>query len=478
MENNQLYNTDAERNVLKSILQNRDFCKSVFMFKTIIADHFVDLFHRDLFNAVDNYFIRFGIQPTMDKLKIHMLKFITYNQKFKTNEQQRKIWLKGVERLYNPLDEMELAEKESNVELLEELRKARLIQKFFVGAEKSFGDKKYEEVISLMGEVISVSKVVDNVINEGNIVDDFKQHIQIIRQQRLGEIQPVKTGIVGAQENDETGAYHLVYLDDYLGGGLYPAEMTLIIGENNVGKSFMLMESTVQASMNQKLNSILFTIEMNKIKQQNRIYSRITGIPYNKFRLGTITQKELTKWKDKLQWWKENCGILHVVSFDKGATVMDIENKIKDAENKYGQDFGLISIDYLNDMKPMGKFQSSKGWDAMGEISWDLSNMAKKWNNRKGIPVITANQKKTTKAGSGGTSWDDAAFSPLPVQHATVGIGIGQSKVDEEIGRIQWTLFKNRDGEKSVSFYTYPDFSVSRIASKNKMYTYYDIKES
>lgn len=473
----QLFDIDVERNTLKVTLQNKDFCKSIFMFNTIISEHFTDLFHRDVFNASSDYFNKFGIPPSEEKLKNHILKFITYNKAYKTPEYQRKIWVKSVERLFNPISTLELDEKESNVSLLEEFRKARVIQKFMIGAEQSFGTGNYEEIIGLMSETISVTKKVDNVISEGNIIDDFQQHIQVMRQQRLGEIKPISTGIVGVQENMD-GSYKLINMDDTLSGGFYPAEMTLIVGENNVGKSFLLMESTVQASMNQKLNSILFTIEMNKMKQQNRIYSRITGIPYHKFRTAELTKKEMKIWKEKLEWWKEEkCGILHVVSFDKGATVVDIENKLKDAENKYGESFSLVSIDYLNDMKPLGKFQNSKGWDAMGEISWDLANLSKRWNNRKGIPIITANQKKTGKAGSGATSWDDAAFSPLPVQHASIGLGIGQDATDKEIGRIQWTLFKNRDGEKNITFYTFPDFQVSKIASRKKMMEYYEAKE-
>ena len=277
------------------------------------------------------------------------------------------------------------------------------------------------------------------------------------------------TGIVGARYDDESGDYHHIELDNLLDGGLFPSEMTLVIGENNVGKSFLLMELPIYASMTNKINTILFTIEMNKIKQQMRIYSRISGIPYHRFRTGEITKDELKKVKAKLIEWKEQYGVLHVVSFDKGATVVDLESKLKDAENKYGKEFGLISIDYLNDMKPIGKYQSLKGWDAMGEISWDLSNLAKRWNGRKGNPIITANQKKTTRAGTARTDWQDAAFSPLPVQHATVGIGIGQNEDDEQWGRLRWDIFKNRDGEKGISFFTFPDFKVGKISSKSKM---------
>lgn len=466
---------NIERSVLKNLVQNADFSKSAFIYQTITKSHFTDLFHKDIFTTTKNYFSKFGTMPDQEKLKTFLIKNITYNNKYKTKDNQLKIWLKASERIHQPLTPQEIINKEADVLLLEEMRKARVLQKFFVGAESGFNEGKYEDVLSLMGDALNDVSKIDNVVMEGNIVGDFGQHIQLIRQKKLGTIKPVSTGITGVQES-ENGDWKLVELDNWLDGGLYPGEMTLIIGENNVGKSFALMEVPVNVSMN-KMNSVIFTIEMNKMKQEMRIYSRITGIPYSKFRKGDLTKKELKKWKDKLDWWKSECGILQVVSFDKGCTSVDIENKLKDLENKYGEEFSQVSIDYLNDMKPIGKYQSLKGWDAMGEISWDLANLAKRHNNHKGIPILTANQKKTNRAGTSSTDWQDAAFSPLPVQHATIGIGIGQDENDEEIGRVRWNIFKNRDGEKSVTFFTYPNFACARINSKVKMAAYYDMKD-
>ncbi len=472
-----LSDVTIERNVLRCLVNLGDYAASVFMYGNIVEEHFADLFHRDAFKAIQNFYKRFSTPPTSEKLKHHILNFITYDNRFKTKENQRKIWLQNVDKFFTPLSKEIISGKDSDLALLEDFRKGRLIQKFLISSEDSFSSGKYAEIIDTMGELVNSTRSVDNIIMEGNIVEDFGQHIQLIKMKKSGLIKPVKTGIVGAVEDNESGDFKKVELDSFIDGGLYPGEMTLIIGENSVGKSFLLMEIPVNAAMVNKQNTIIFTIEMNKIQEQMRIYSRITGIPFNKFRTGEIKKSELAKVREKLEWWKENCGILHVVSFDKGATSLDIENKMKSAEDKYGKEFHLISIDYLNDMKPLGKFQNNKSWDAMGEISWDLAQLSKRHNNRKGIPIITANQKKTTRAGSGSTSWDDAAFSPLPAQHATIGIGISQSDNDRELGRIKYDIFKDRYGKKSVSFYTFPDFSISKISSLKKLNEYYDVSE-
>ncbi len=460
---------DIERNVLKCVLQIPEFGKNVLLYGQVIDSHFADIFHQDAFKSIKKYFNKFGTAPSVDKLKANIINNITYNKSFKTKASQREIYTSSIDRLFTPINKSIIFEKEANLTMLEEMRKVRLLQKFLVSSEENLGDGKIDQVMDDIGYLMNETKMVDNQIMEGNIVEDFKQHVNLIKQTKLGMIKPIPTGIVGVMVDSEGGTYKKVELDNFLDGGLYPAEMTLLIGENNVGKSFALMEIPVNASMTFKVNTMIATIEMNKIKLQRRIYSRITGIPYNKFKTGEITKAELIKVKEKLEWWKKNCGVIHIVSFDKGATVVDIEQKLRDAENRYGKEFGLLSIDYLNDMKPIGKYQNLKGWDAMGEISWDLSNLAKRANNRKGIPIITANQKKATKAGSGSTDWQDAAFSPLPAQHATVGIGIGQGSDDEVWGRIKWDIFKNREGGKSISFYTFPNFAVSKISSLKKM---------
>src|SRR5574340_686112 len=278
------------------------------------------------------------------------------------------------------------------------MRKARLLQAFVINAQDKLTEGNTDEVITGMGEVLNKSRQIDTVMTEGNIVEDKEEHKRIMKQYAEGLIKPVKTGIIGI-DDPLFGEPKKIFFDDCLDGGLFPGEVTLVVGGNNTGKSFTLMEIIFNATKVEKQNGILFTIEMNKIKQQNRIYSRLTNIPYNKFKKGELTKQEMDLWERKLDWWQRNCGILHVTAFDKGATVEDIRNKARDAENKYGVEFSLFAIDYLNDMQPTGKYKSSKDWDAQGDISFGLTQLSKSWNNHRGIAVATASQMKaTTKA--------------------------------------------------------------------------------
>ena len=182
-------------------------------------------------------------------------------------------------------------------------------------------------------------------------------------------------------------------------------------------------------------------------------------------------KQKLMDWKDN---WKENeRGVMEVVSFERGASPIDIENKIDEVENIYGKKFELVSIDYLQDLTPNDvSKKGDRDWTSIGSISWELSQLAKYYDNGRGIAMVDASQKKTKLYGKPDTKSGSSMGSALPEHHATVGIGLGQSDEDAVIGRIRMDLFKNRDGEKGKSFYIYPNLAIGRISSIKKLKEY------
>lgn len=476
LKDDQFFDTSAEKNILRNLIKDEVFCRNSFLHQLVVKEHFTSLFHIDSFKTVEWFVNKFGSVPNSLKyFKKVLTKFTTPNDSFKTKDAQLKVWYKSAQNLFIDLAPGEKRELKSNLSLVEELRKSREVQRFLITSEKLFRDGNISDIINDSVILVRSSRKIENTVMQGNIVEDFSEHIRIMEMQSKGIIQPVMTGIYGVKEYDD-GERKIISLDELLLGGLFPGEMTYIIGENNIGKSFMLQDIPYVSASKQGKNVVLFTIEMNKIKAQRRLYSRLTKIPYSAFKTGKLSKTEIDYWKECLDWWKENCGIYEVCSFDKGATVIDVDNKLKEIEDKYGESFELVSIDYLNDMQPTGKYLSSKNWDAQGEISWELGQLSKYWNNHSGIAVITAGQKKSKSSSenSSDTEWTDGAFSPLPAQHATIGIGLGQDKYDKSVGRIKLNLFKNRDGEKDISFYMYPDFSQGKLHSIKRSDQFYN----
>lgn len=472
MSEEKIYDLDSEKSVLKALVSNESFAKSVLTHNRLLKEHFTDVFNRDAFNSIRYYHSKYGTIPPERHLKKVIKKFITYIDKFSSKKSQQSFWVKGVNRLYDGKSDQNAISIDSDIELLEKMRKARLAQKILLSSKKNFETGDYEKIFEEFNRGLIRSKVTENVITEGDIISDWKEHEQLDKDIKLGKVKILPTDMRAIRENKKMNP-KIVKVDKYLAGGHYKGELVLYIGEVNIGKSFQLMEEAINSSK-KKLNTVMYTIEMQKVKQQRRIYSRISGIPYWKFKQGKLTKADKLLVREKLKEWKKNYGRLYVVSFDRGATVRELEAKHKEIENKYGEKFETMVVDYLNDLRPEGKYASDKNWEAQGEISWELASLSKSYDNHEGLFLISASQKKTSLYGKERKKSGSGAFSALPEHHATVVIDMGQSDTDEAVGRIRYDITKNRDGEKGVHYYSYPNFENSRINSLKRIREYYN----
>jgi replicative DNA helicase len=434
----------------------------------VTREHFVDLFHRDVWKAIIEYFNKYGTAPKRKHFKKYLIRNITPTEKLKF-EEQRKMWVSSISKLYTVSTE----DVKPELERLNELYKKRILQKSIVKIVKDYESDNLENILIHMGGTILKCTKYEKAITQGNIVDDVKQHLIIDKQIKKGLIKAIPLGLMGIQESGK--GFKIVKFDDYITGGGYYGEMGLIVGETNVGKSFMLSDVAHNVARYANENSVIYTIEMNKIKEERRLYSRITGIPYYKFKRGELDRSDRIKLREFAKWWTDEIGTtLEVVAFDTGnATINDIRNAHTDIENRYGKRFGVAVIDYLNDIKPLGSYVDDKSWSAIGSVSNDMTNWSKNHNNHQGLFVLTANQKKTAQYGKDTTKRGSSQGSALPEHQATWAVGMGQSEEDEIIGRVRVDLFKNRDGEKSVSFYIYPNFAKSRLNSVKRIKDYY-----
>jgi len=470
-----LHDIDSERNVIRRLCTDESFAQRVALNQLIVVEHFSDLFHRDAFEALIGYYKKYGVLPDYKKFASFLEKNITPVATFKDLAQQVGIWKASSEKLFRALSEDEKKSTKSDMATIEEYRKGRLVQQSITESYTLFEQNKFDDAFGVMSKSLLESRIDENRILEGDITQDWKQHLQYMELQRSGVIKPVPSGMFGAIE-DEAGNGNVVYIDDLLYGGWYQSDLAILVGQTGIGKSFFLMECAFWASYKGH-NAIYFTIEMDKMKAQRRIYSRLSGIQYKLLRMARITPEQEQKVQKRLDAWEEKCGKLYVVSFDRGATVQDIEAKMNETQARFGLEWDICVIDYLNDMTPAGRHQSDKGWEAMGEISWGLAQLAKSFNAHKGLPVITANQKKLDKVMKANTNFDDVAFAKMVMHHASLGMGIGASADDIAAGRLRWSIFKHREGDANLGMYMYPNLAVSRLSSLKRLRDHYGIED-
>lgn len=471
MDRVELHDIDSERNIIRRLCTDEEYTQRVAMNQLVIVDHFSDLFHRDAFTALIDYYKTLGSLPDYKKFQLHLEKHITPADNFADKDQQIGIWKSAAEKLFRPLSDGERKGTKADMATIELHRKGRLLQSSMTDVYTLFQQNKFDDGFRAMSETLLESRIDENRILEGDVTKDWEQHLQYMELQRSGVIRPIPCGMFGAREDDAGGA-EIIQLDDLLYGGFYPSDLVILIGETSIGKSFFLMECAYHAALKGH-NAIYFTIEMDKAKAQRRIYSRMTSIPYRLFRTAEISTKQEGFVRERLEKWANKCGKLYVVSFDRGATHLDIEAKMNETQNRFGLEWDMCVIDYLNDMVPVGNQHSLKSWEGMGEISWGLAQLAKNFNAHKGLPIVTANQKRGDKAGKASTGWSDAAFAKMVIHHCSVGLGLGADSDDKAAGRIRFDLFKHREGDSNISMYFYPNLAVSRITSLKRLRQYY-----
>ena len=263
------YDLSSERNLLRAILSNKDVCINAMTYELLDVTYFSDTFHKDCWKAIVKYFNKFGASPKEKHLSKYMEDVITYSNKYKSQAKQLDIWLTAVTKLYKPSD-VTNKELKAEIDYLDNLRQKRLFQKSIVRMSFDFEKGKIDLVAQSMSNVLSKIRKHENIITQGNIVDDLSKHIKLDKMIKQGYFKPIPTGIVGVYENPN-GNIEVVRIDDLLDGGLFASEMDMFVGEVNIGKSFILMEIPYFVAKVEKKNVILMTIEMNKIKAQRRV---------------------------------------------------------------------------------------------------------------------------------------------------------------------------------------------------------------
>lgn len=478
------YDIGLERKILAILCHSPEIMQEVSTREDIGKGLFSDITNQVIFESAYDFYRINSTLPNENVFKKFIIKYINIDKRSKISKNKLiDRYEIVIDRLYNgiKLGNMDYDQFDAMIIELTKLKKGRELQKTIISLsdELDEGDvNKAEEVlIKFRMDVLSNA----SISNGGLYVDDWKERALLIKKKKEHpeSFSAIPVRIMGWNPDDPFNDEKPVALDKFLDGGSFKGELTLIIGDSGAGKSMELLEFAYCAAVNNR-NAIYFSIEMSKMKIETRLDSKVSGIPYSKFRTGSINKKEFTKWKESVQKFKEKFGKLYVEGFYKGCTIQAIESRAKDIEQELGEKIDIIVIDYLNDISPIRS--TGDKWSDQGEVSWEMKLLAGSWNKGEGIPVITANQGKSSSALSKFKKmangmvyfkrmlWNDAAFSPLPSQHASVIIGLLNSSYHDNMiaTMVNHQIVKNRDGEVSIGIVSFPNFSLCRMNSRIK----------
>jgi len=205
--------------------------------------------------------------------------------------------------------------------------------------------------------------------------------------------------------------------------GILNSEVWVFSGWTGDGKTQLLKEIAYHAAVGQKKNVVVVTLEMKKVEWRSLIYTRHGhGIPekiqpFYRDKGGTglenrkimfphlLNDDEMKAYKritDDLKGkWGKEYGRIYVYTPESRHTIDDIENKVLTIEEMF--DVDLIVLDYLSILDPVRLRGSDSRNDK--EKQWrDLKILAQTYNNKKGIPIVTAHQVKQV-------AWEKAKVS-------------------------------------------------------------------
>ena len=445
-----------------------------------ISDHlFSETINKNIYNFLMNFYNTANLIPNVDL-------FLSYIKNKFNNIDSKKIGYKNLFEKYKILV-IKLYEDIVNEDefsfIVDELFKSyrlRKVQKFVVSLYDIIDNGNIDGAYDLVDNFTMKQNEIVSQYEYSRLKEDFDNRISELNKITV-ELDYVPTKIFGYNPvncfNNKK-----VDFDIFIQGGFYKGELIIFIGDPGTGKSLTLMEVAYGASLSGK-NVFFATIEMSHKKQLMRLDSRISGVPFTKFRASLLTRNDFVRWVNKINnhRFDEQNGEIFVYGFPKGCTALEIEKKIKDVELKYKLKIDILVVDYLNDMKVVGNssFVDDKDWKVQGNISWDLKSIAAQRN----IPVVTATQMKPGASDGKIIIKDDkvifkrlksdtSAFSKLPSYHATLIIGILSSKfIDNGIGdMINYQIIKSRDGETSWGIVTFPNYKICKINTDLKMY--------
>ena len=170
------------------------------------------------------------------------------------------------------------------------------------------------------------------------------------------------------------------FLDlDALLHGLHPGQMIIVAGRPGLGKSTLGVDFLRAASLDSRLPSAFFSLEMSRREVQHRIISAEAKIGLHKIRGGQMTNDDWARFANQMQ--RLTMAPL-TIDATPNRTVAQIKARCRQIKQKTG--LSLVVIDYL---QLLGAQQSKRSENRQTEVS-EMSRGIKLMAKELDVPVV------------------------------------------------------------------------------------------
>jgi replicative DNA helicase len=316
-------------------------------------------------------------------------------------ETNRKI-LEKIVRLVDkglPVDLLSLSEELKKEGILEEIGGASYLSSLMDGVPKSLNIEYYAQIIKekalLRRLILSSAKIISSSYEQkedaDQLLDDAQAAIIEVAEQRIkpgfipvGVLTKPALDIVDTLRHKQeavtgipTGFRDL----DSLTSGYHNSEFIVVAGRPSMGKTALCLNTTLHIGVKTDFSVGFFSLEMAKEQVVIRLLCAEAQLDIKKVRTGFIGDREFERLKLSAE------GLSKAKIFvDETAALSVMEMKAKARRLKMEQNLDLMFVDYMQLMRPGGRFENRT--QEISYISRSLKELAKELQ----IPVVGISQ--------------------------------------------------------------------------------------
>lgn len=374
----------------------------------------------------------------------------------------------NIKLLIIELVEVEVNIRELNVKV-QDLFNMFCARQLYDIASKLPDELEKKEVQDIVRDKISILSTLMNPFIAGNNSREFIYDSAISRWLHYKDIE--------AKVLSSTAIpFHISDLDNYTNGGLRKSHMMLIVAGTGEFKTLTKLSIAYNYAFIEKRDTMVLTLEVPGSGDQ-RDYQMMIDARHSLLEFKDIVNSKLNVnrpiYREKLMDIAKQKYPLYIVDIPDRATSADVIKELELFFARVGKYPECVIIDYLNEMEPVGNYNSSS--EKFKQLGSELRVIARSY----GIRIITSMQlNREGKKIKDGEKRDLENISESHYVtnsfHVIVFLHQDLNGIDSATNQLHWTIRKNRYGQKNVTFTTFANPAFCYVGDRKIVYPGYE----
>jgi replicative DNA helicase len=256
-----------------------------------------------------------------------------------------------------------------NIDALAELVMEKYYRRQLASAASEIYHLAYDQNEEIVKQLERAESKVLEINNSAISSTSEPVHLSDILINAYSSIEEKSMGI--SPSGVKTGFYDL----DAMIGGFKPGKLITVAGRPAMGKSSFLGNLALNISLDERLPTVIFSLEMSKEEWGDRFLSQDARIDSSYLQQGKITSQQ---WEPLIQSISRLSELSVYIDDSPVITVNSIRSKVKRIVAEHGR-IGMVAIDYLQLMEGTDGDSYNLAFQ-IGKITRQLKQLARECN--------------------------------------------------------------------------------------------------